>query len=513
MTIPILQFKHVSKSFFGIPALQGVSLNLEAGTALGLIGENGAGKSTLMNILGGVIQPDCGKISLHGKPYPPVNPSLAKQNGIAFIHQELNLFSNLSILDNLLIDGFPTLGKTPLINRNKAKKMAQAFLQAVNLDIPPNTLIEHLTPGERQLVEIARALSQDAQIIIFDEPTTSLTAHESQRLFALIHGLKQEGRSIFYISHNLGDVLNLADTIAILRDGCLVETGSVNTYTTESMIAKMVGRDLSRLYPERSASSSSQAVLDVQNISQEGIANDISLTLHQGEILGLFGLMGSGRSELARILFGIDPRQRGEIILRGKTRQAVSPRNSISQGLAFVTENRHEEGLLMEANVYDNMALASIESYAKMGQFIQPKQHGASIVSMAKSLQIKAGRLKTQSVKSLSGGNQQKVVIGKWLLARPAVLILDEPTRGIDVGAKYEIYCIINELAAQGTGILCISSELEELMGICDRIMVMSNGEVQGSFERDLFDQTTILQTAFKGHKIHQANAEERLHP
>ena len=504
MTRPILSFEHVGKSFFGGPALQDVSLRLEPGTLLSLIGENGAGKSTLMNILGGVIQPDQGQMWLRGEPYRPSDPSQAKRMGIAFIHQELNLFTNLSILDNMFIDGFPALGKTPLINRRQAKKMARQFLKAVALDIPADTIVEHLAPGERQLVEIARALSQDAQIIIFDEPTTSLTAKESRRLFEIIGRLRREGRTILYISHNLGDVLQLSDSIVVLRDGCVVDAGPASQYTTDKMITKMVGRDISQLYPAHDSRATSDAVLEVKGLTQRGIVKDITFSLYKGEILGLFGLMGSGRSELARILFGIDPYQRGVISRRARPVKAVSPGRSIDDRIAFVTENRREEGLLMEASVLDNMALVSLPRYAGGGQFIDRRRVAASVGRIAESLKIKADRLENLAAKNLSGGNQQKAVIGKWLLAEPEVLILDEPTRGIDVGAKFEIYCIINDLAAAGTAILCISSELEELIGICDRILVMSNGEIQGTFTREEFDEERILQVAFEGHKTHK---------
>ena len=503
MARPIFQFDHITKSFFGVPALQDVSLTVEPGKLLGIIGENGAGKSTLMNILGGIIKPDQGRMKLHGRYYRPADPSQAKQMGIVFIHQELNLFANLSILDNLFIDGFPRLGKTPFINRLKAKRMAREFLESVALDIPVNTLVEHLTPGERQLVEIARALSKDAQIIIFDEPTTSLTAGESRRLFKLIRRLREQGRTILYVSHNLGDVLQLSDSIMVLRDGCVVDKGSAGAYTTDRMVTAMVGRDISQLYPPHDSQATSETILEVNGLTQRGIVNNITFSLHKGEILGLFGLMGSGRSELARILFGIDPYQHGTIAKRGQSRKDISPQRSIKDRIAFVTEDRREEGLLIEASVHDNMALVSLCHYALGGQLIEWGRIRASVTQAAESLNIKAGCIETQAAKNLSGGNQQKLVIAKWLLTEPEILILDEPTRGIDVGAKYEIYCNVNDLAAAGTAILCISSELEELIGICDRILVMSNGEIQGTFSRKEFDQQDILQLAFKGHKTH----------
>ena len=391
MTQPILRFEHVSKSYFGVPALQDVSISLAPGELLGLIGENGSGKSTLMNILGGVIQPDRGQMWIKGKPYRPSDPSEAKRMGIAFIHQELNLFTNLSILDNMFIDGFPTFGRTPLINRRKAKNMARKFLDAVALDVPVNTIVEHLAPGERQLVEIARALSQDARIIIFDEPTTSLTAKESHRLFKIIGRLRREGRTILYISHNLGDVLQLSDSIAVLRDGCVVDARRASEYTTDKMITQMVGRDISQLYPPHHSSATTETALEVKGLTQRGIIKNITFSLCKGEVLGVFGLMGSGRSELARILFGIDPCRHGAIARRGHLRKAVSPRRSIDDRIAFITENRREEGLLMEASVQDNMALVSLRRYARGGQLIERARVTASVRQIADSLKIEAG--------------------------------------------------------------------------------------------------------------------------
>jgi ribose transport system ATP-binding protein len=496
-----VEFEHVSKSFFGVRALSDVTFSVEKGQTLGLIGENGAGKSTLMNILGGVFPRDEGTIRLYGKQYNPSCPADAARAGIAFIHQELNLFTNLSVADNLFIDDFPRLGKSPLINKRRLHKRSAELLSFVDLHISSGTPVEMLTPGERQLVEIAGALGRNARVIIFDEPTTSLTAAERKRLFDIIKRLQDQKRTIIYISHTLKDVLQVSDFIAVLRDGCLVSTGPGGEYSVDRMISDMVGRRIEQMYPARSTAPGSAAVLEVEGVTQPGIVKDISFKLHEKEVLGIFGLMGSGRSELARIIFGLDSCKTGRIGIRAKDATGSSPAASIRNGLAFVTENRHQEGLLLEAAVSENLDLSALRKFTRFGpaQIIDRSRAVEFANRIAETLRIKSGPIHKQIVKNLSGGNQQKVVIGKWLLAGPAVLILDEPTRGIDVGAKYEVYGTINKLAEEGVGILYISAELEELTGMCDRILVMSNGEIRAEFARPDFDQEKILQAAFSG--------------
>lgn len=524
MSEPILQFEHIGKSFFGAMALHDVCLAVQPGSVLGLVGENGAGKSTLMNILGGVVAADEGEIRLDARPYRAASPADATRAGIAFIHQELNLFPNLSIVDNLFIDGFPRVGRTPLIHRREAARRAAQVLAAVDLHVPVRTWVDRLTPGQKQLVEIAKALHGGARIIIFDEPTTSLTSREKERLFALIERLRRDGRTILYISHALADVLRLADEIAVLRDGQVVRTGPREEFDIDTMIGAMVGRQIDQLHPTRRGKAGSKVLMSVSGVTEPGIVKDISFDLHEGEILGLFGLMGSGRTELGRILFGLDPFRTGAIRVRqpwgkirddeasgdarptgGETvtaRRRRTARKSIAGGMAFVTEDRREEGLLMEASVTENMALVALPNYrrSRVLYTVDRPALRRALDEMTASLRIKCVDPRTDAVKSLSGGNQQKAVIGKWLLARPTVCILDEPTRGIDVGAKYEMYSIINDLADRGNGILCISSELEELIGICDSLLVMSKGQICGRFRRDEFDEERILTAAFEGH-------------
>jgi ribose transport system ATP-binding protein len=496
-----LEVQGISKAFFGVPALRDVSLKLLKGCILGLIGQNGAGKSTLMNIIGGVVKPDSGTMLLDGQPYTPHNPADADHSGIAFIHQELNLFTNLSIAENIFITDFPKrrIGPLTVIDSKAVRRRAGDLLAQVDLKLSPETLIEQLSPGERQLVEIARALHIDARIIIFDEPTTSLTARETQKLFDLINQLRQAGKTIIYISHILADVVTLADDIAILRDGELVAAGLKDQFGISRMISLMVGRSIDQLYPPRTSSPSKQPVLETKKLSESGIIKEIDLTLYEGEVLGLFGLMGSGRTELARILFGMDSFQFGEIIIQGAGVNRLSPRGSIHHRMAFVTENRREEGLLMDRAISENIALASLTHLANTPlQLIDDAHLLAEAQQMAAALQIKSGAIDRLTAKSLSGGNQQKVVIAKWLLSRPLIFIMDEPTRGVDVGAKFEIYTIINTIAAQRSSILFISSELEELVAMCDRILVMSQGEIVGEFARVAFDKEQILRSAFR---------------
>jgi len=490
----LLECSQIGKSYFGVSVLRGVNVSLTAGSVLGLVGENGAGKSTLMNILGGVTQPDAGQMQLDGAAYAPQTPAKATRRGVAFVHQELNLFTNLSIAENLFIPSFPK-NKFGFIDRQLMRTKTAEMLRAVSLDISPDTLVERLSPGERQLVEIARALGQNARLIIFDEPTTSLTSRETDRLFALIERLRTQGIAMIYISHVLADVFRLCDEMIVLRDGEIVGTGRKDEFTTERLITLMVGRSLDQLYPERAATPATETVMRVAQLSQPGVIESIGFELRRGEILGVAGLMGAGRTELARILFGLDPCASGSIMLNGEEISALSTRERIARGLAFLTENRREEGLLMDAAINDNLALTALPQFTS-GALLDQSRLNAAVEQIAASVQIKGGGQTRQPVKTLSGGNQQKVVLGKWLLRNPAVLILDEPTRGVDVGARSEIYRIIQQLAATGAGILFISSEIEELTGVCDRVLVMQRGAVTACFDRHEFDRERILGAA-----------------
>lgn len=485
----------LSKGFFGVPAVSDVSIDIEKGRILALIGENGAGKTTLMNLIGGVLVPDAGRMTRAGLPYAPSGPADAAAAGIAFIHQELNLFPNLSIAENVHIDRLPRSG--PFVRARRMRQATVEVLGRIGLDVAPKTRVEMLSPGERQLVEIAKALIADARVIILDEPTTSLTHRETGRLFALLRQLRDEGRALIYISHVLQDVLDLADDIVVLRDGKRVGGGPAAEFDVSRMISMMVGREIDQLFPRRAHAPGKAVVLALEGVTQPGVVRDVSLTLHEGEVLGIFGLMGAGRSELARIVFGLDPYERGTIALDGTPLAPGGPRERIAGGMAFVTEDRREEGLLMDSSVADNLALVSLRRFLGAGGLVSRQAVEESGRATGERLRLKADAGLGQPVRSLSGGNQQKVVIGKWLVERPRMLIMDEPTRGIDVGAKYEVFSIMNDLAAQGTAVLYISSELEELIGVADRILVMREGMIEEAFVRDAFETSAILGAAF----------------
>jgi len=507
MSEPFLQFDGIDKAFQGVQVLKGITFSVLEGSMVGLVGENGAGKSTLMNILGGNVQPDAGRIRFAGKEYLPRDPQDAAAHQIAFIHQELNLFPNLSIAENIFLTRFPRIGSTPFIQRSEINRRAAELLCEVGLELPPRRLVETLSAGERQLVEIAKALSIDARLIIFDEPTTSLTERETARLFELITRLRARGLTIIYISHTLRDVFRHCDHIVVLRDGQVLGSAPTDTFTTERLVSLMVGRPMSQLFPDRGAkappentnasANAAAALLEVRGLSRPGFLENISFTCREGEVLGLAGLMGAGRSELARALFGLDGGVQGEVWFKGELLRDASPRERIRRGMAFLTENRHSEGLCLEAAVSDNLSLAALPEYgsSRLRWLARGPLHDA-ITRIRDKVNLDSRVADQQPVRTLSGGNQQKVVLGKWLLRPPHLLMLDEPTRGIDVGARFEIYRLIHQLADNGTGIFVISSEMEELIGLCDRILVMRSGKLVDDLPRVEFDRERILRAA-----------------
>jgi ribose transport system ATP-binding protein len=484
MKPPLLRLRGIAKSFSGVPVLRGVSLSLDAGEALGIAGANGAGKSTLMNILGGVLRADSGEMLLDDRVFAPQDAAAASAAGVEFVHQELNLFPNLSIAENLFLTALPKrrwMG-LPLLDYRRAAEQTRELLRVVDLPLEPETLVERLSPGERQLVEIAKVLHHAARVVIFDEPTTSLTAQESSRLFAIIERLRSAGAGILFISHALEQVLRLCPRILVLRDGEVAACGPAAEFSERRMISLMVGRAVERLYPARRPFIDGEAALEARGLSHPGILEDVTFTLHRGEILGISGLIGSGRSELARILFGLDRCDRGEVLLGNRPLDGLPAFERVRRGLAFVTESRREDGLLMDAPVDANLSLVA--------------QRKDRVASVAAQVQLHCANLHSQPVRQLSGGNQQKVVLGKWLAADPRVFILDEPTRGIDAGARPEIYRIVASLASSGAAVLLISSEIEELMGMCDRILVMRRGEIRASVPRAAFDRERLLEAA-----------------
>ena len=497
MSAPVLELSGIEKAFFGVKVLRDVGLRVPVGGRLGLVGENGAGKSTLMNILGGNLAADAGLMRFQGADFAPATPRDAEQRGIAFIHQELSLFPNLTVAENLFLTRFPRATGTPFIRRGQLHRRARQLLGEVGLELAPERLVESLSPGERQLVEIAKALRLDPRLILFDEPTTSLTNRERERLFTLISGLRERGIAMIYISHALEDIFRLCDEIVVLRDGAVAGAGLVGDFTPEKLVTLMVGRTLNQLFPERRTRPSSEVLLDVRHLTRNGVVKNISFTLRAGEVLGVAGLMGAGRSELARLLFGLDERDAGEVRLRGELLPRISPRQMIARGVGFLTENRRSEGLCLDGSVADNLALVTLLQHrCGPGGWLSRPTLDAAVQRIREVVLLDSKARATQPVRTLSGGNQQKVVLGKWLLLDPRVLILDEPTRGIDIGAKAEIYRLIQALADRGAGLLVISSEMEELIGLCDRILVMKDGAWVDEMPRGQFDSERMLRAA-----------------
>jgi ribose transport system ATP-binding protein len=498
----LLRVRDLCKGFFGVPVLSGVSFTLAAGEVRALIGENGSGKSTAMNILAGLLQPDSGAIELDGAAYRPRSGREAEKAGVAFIQQEPNIFPNLSVEENLFIGRYPRqLAWLPMINRRAMRARARELLQQVGLLLSPGAPSSALSPGERQLVEIAKALSIDARLMIFDEPTTSLTAPERERLFALIARLRRRGVGMIYISHALDDVFRLADSFTLLRDGQVANSGAMRNIDMASVITGMIGRPMETLYPQRdqharAAMRALPPLLEVTEVGRRGVIDDISFSMRPGEILGVAGLMGSGRTELARIIFGLDPFDQGAIRLDGQSLRSQRLAQRLLAGVGFLTEDRQREGLMTEASTSWNMGLSPMPIYARGPlQIVDRPRLRRAVDEMAARMDLKSdGRDPLHMlVRMLSGGNQQKVVLGKWLLRRPRLLILDEPTRGVDVGARSEIYRLIAQLADKGMAVLMISSMLEEAIGLCDRIVAMRRGKVGAIFERGAFDRAAIL--------------------
>jgi len=493
----LLRMENISKSFAGVKVLDNINLMLEKGKVLGLVGENGAGKSTLMNILGGVHHPDEGHIFIEGKTAKHRNPMEATDKGIAFVHQELNLFNNLTVAENIYINSFPrsSIGS---LSYQKMNKMAREALNPLDKDIDVKKVIDDLPMGQRQLVEVGKAIEYNAKIIIFDEPTTSLSNKEKDKLFAAIKKLSGEGVGVIYISHILEDVFMLCDSIMVLRDGEFIGQHKKEDVTKTKLIEMMVGRSINQIYPYVEKDLGNE-VLKVSNLSQGNKVKQASFSLREGEIVGLFGLMGAGRSEMVRSVFGINPITGGEVYVYGEQIKDLTPKTMIDKGVAFITENRREEGLLMPKSVSENLSLAYLSTIKRKLGYIPVKQENKDTDKVIKNIHIKTYNKFQQDVRKLSGGNQQKVVIGKWMLTKPNIFILDEPTRGIDVGAKFEIYTHINELAKSKSAILFISSEMEELMGICDRILVMSWGRLAREFQRSAFSSNSLMESALGG--------------
>jgi ABC-type sugar transport system ATPase subunit len=481
----------ISKAFPGVQALVGVDLDVRAGEVHAVVGENGAGKSTLMKILAGIYQPDTGTVVLDGQAAHIENPRQAMALGIAMIHQELNLAPNLSVAENIFLGRVPV--RLGLVDWGRLDRQTQALVERLVIDFDARALVEDLSVARQQMVEIAKALSLDARVIIMDEPTSALTERETATLFEIIGRLKAQGVAIVYITHRLEEIFRVADLVTVLRDGQLVGSSPIADTTPAQLISQMVGRELTALYPKQDTEIG-EPVLEVSHLRRTGVLHDVSFVLHRGEILGLAGLVGAGRTELVRALFGADPMDGGEIRIAGKPVHIRHPRDAIRLGLGFVTEDRKLHGLILGMSLRENTTLASLPSVSRFG-FINFSGERKLAADYVRQLDIRTQGVE-QEVVNLSGGNQQKVVIAKWLATQPRILILDEPTRGIDVGAKAEVHGLMSRLAATGVSILMISSELPEILGMSDRILVVRQGRISAEFTRQEASQEKILAAA-----------------
>ncbi|MDL2249766.1 sugar ABC transporter ATP-binding protein [Lachnospiraceae bacterium OttesenSCG-928-J05] len=489
----VLQLEHIRKEYPGVVALKDVTLELRKGEILALIGENGAGKSTLIKCCSGAVIPTSGKIVVNGKEYDSMTPQLAAENGIAIIYQEFNNVKELSAAENLFL-GRP-IKKGIVVDKKAMEREAAKAFEQLRIKINPKTLMKDLTVGYQQMVEIAKAIQQDAKILIMDEPSAPLTSAEVESMFRVVERLRKEGISIIYISHRLEEIYRLSDRILVLRDGEYVKTLQTSESHVQELIKLMVGRELTETYPPRGdCIDKSQVVLEVKDLTGNGDEN-ISLKIHKGEILGLGGLVGAGRTELAEMIFGAAKRQSGQMFFNGKEVDPKTPREAIDTGIALVPEDRKRHGAMLGISIKDNINMPIYEKNSTLS-VINSKKEVATAEKYRENMAIKTPSLH-QLMKNLSGGNQQKVILGRWLAANSELIIFDEPTRGIDVGAKYEIYKIMNDLVEkEGKAILMISSEMEELMGMSDRIVVLSEGKMTGELAKEEFNQEVIMEFA-----------------
>ncbi len=490
-----IELRNIHKAFGSNEVLKGVDLKLKSGEVHALMGENGAGKSTLMNILTGIHKQDKGQIFVDGKEISFKNPLEAEAYGIAFIHQELNIWPNLSILENLFLMHSVTNGMG-ILDFKAMRAMAEQKCREIEIELPLDMEAGECSVGQQQMTEIVRNLLLDAKVVIMDEPTAALTERETEKLFEVMRSLKKRGVAMVYISHRMEEVTQNCDTITVMRDGVSVATKPVKEYSMEQIVRDMVGRSITEFYPDR-RNKPGEVLLEVKNFEQPGVFHDINFNLRKGEILGFAGLMGSGRTEIMRAVFGVDPHAGGELVFKGEPLKITKPEDAIKAGLGFVTENRKTEGLILDFSILRNIALPSVDSFAQSG-VINFNILNDFADKMAKKLGVKTSSLDLEAG-ALSGGNQQKVVIAKWVGMHPEVIIMDEPTRGIDVGAKRDIYELMNELTASGVSIIMVSSELPEVLGMSDRIVVVHEGRIAGELLHGEADQEKIMTLATGG--------------
>ncbi len=493
----LLRMENIEKAFPGVKALDNVNLTVKAGTVHALMGENGAGKSTLMKCLFGVYAKDSGKIYLEGKEINFKNSKEALENGVAMVHQELNQALKRNVMDNMWLGRFPTVAKgVPITSEKKMYDATKEIFEKLEIDVDPKTVMSRMPVSQRQMVEIAKAVSYNSKVIVFDEPTSSLTEEEVEHLFKIINMLRDQGCGIIYISHKMAEILRISDEVTIMRDGKWIATEQAKNLTTDDIIKLMVGRELTNLYPPKT-NKIGDVLLDVKDLSAEySKLRDVSFSARKGEIIGVAGLDGSGRTELLENLFGVATRRSGTLTLNGKPIKNRNSRESIKNGFALLTEERRATGIFGILNIRENAVISSLKK-CQAGPFLSKTKMKKNTDWCINSMHVKTPTQETK-IRSLSGGNQQKVILGRWLLTEPTVLLLDEPTRGIDVGAKYEIYELIIDLAAKGKTVIMVSSEMPELLGVCDRILVMSGGKLAGEVDAKNTTQEEIMALAAK---------------
>jgi inositol transport system ATP-binding protein len=488
-----MEVDRVRKEFPGVLALDDVSFKLKRGTVHALMGENGAGKSTLMKIIAGIYTPDAGEIRLNGRKVELKSPLDALENGIAMIHQELNLMNFMTVAENIWIRREPQ-NRFGFVDHAQMRRMTEALFRRLKIDIDPEAEVRDLSVASRQMVEIAKAVSYNSDILIMDEPTSALTEREVEHLFEIIRDLRSAGIGIIYITHKMSELFRIADEVSVFRDGRYIGTHSSKDVTRDDIIRMMVGREITQMFPKEEVALG-DVVLSVKNLSLAGVFHEVSFDVRAGEILGVAGLVGSGRSNVAEALFGVTPATSGSIAINGRRTVIDCPNTAIRNGMAFLTEDRKETGCFLVLGVQENMQVAVLqERFVSGGIVAEGELHNACAL-MSEKLRVKTPSM-FERVENLSGGNQQKVLIGRWLLTNPKILILDEPTRGIDVGAKAEIHRLVTQLARQGVAVIMISSEMPEVLGMSDRIMVMHEGHVTGFLTRAEADQVKIMDLA-----------------
>ena len=492
----VLEMKNITKTFPGVKALDNVNLSVKQGTIHALVGENGAGKSTLMKVLNGVYHADSGDIYLDGEKTVIKDTTDAENKGIGLVFQECNLINSLTIAENMFVNKLKKKsGDKMFIKWKELNKITQEFLDSFNFNLKATTKIEDLSASQKQMVEIAKVLYKEPKILVMDEPTSSLTIGETERLFEIMNDLKAKGTTIVYISHKMDEIFQMCDITTVVRDGQVIETRPTKEFTRDEIVERMVGRSVDMEYPKRNVELG-EVVLKVDNVVREGIVGPISFELHKGEILGLAGLVGAGRTEIAEAIFGAEPADSGTIEVNGKAAKIKTTADGKKAGIGLLTEDRKETGLILTYDLVRNISVSNLDRILT-NKLIDKKKEREDATNLAKDLNVKTPSM-MQLAGNLSGGNQQKVVFAKWLFSDVDILILDEPTRGIDVGAKYEIYCLMNKLVEQGKSIIMISSELPEVLGMCDRLVVLSGGEKAGELSREEASAEAVMRLAIK---------------